>query len=210
MKPGKWDRSRLLADTIVPWYTYEAVLWLYQNARPEWNVLEWGAGASTIWFARHCAAVSSIESDEKWSIKIEEDFGIGDGEAAAKSEILFVPGQPKGSRPYYSNVTKLYHVEAAETPIEAWAPQRYDIVSVDGRARNGCMYHAIADDLVKPGGYLLLDNSERKKYDLGRSFVPKDWHEMKFYGPGRGCPTLPGVTEGRLRTWQTTIWRRPV
>ena len=80
--------------------------------------------------------------------------------------------------------------------IDDYADESFDLVAVDGRARCACVWHARAK--VKPGGYLMLDNSDRPFYDPARQYL-SDWEKRDLFGPG------PYVD----RFWGTTFWRRP-
>jgi hypothetical protein len=73
----------------------------------------------------------------------------------------------------------------------------YDLILVDGRARMDCL--RIAAQLLRPKGALVLDNSERDRYQRGRALVPEEWRRLDF--PGM-CPYL-------WETSQTTVWVRP-
>lgn len=46
--------------------------------------------------------------------------------------------------------------------IEEYPDESFDLVLVDGRHRSFCIPHAIPK--VRPGGYLMLDNSDRRGY----------------------------------------------
>ena len=71
------------------------------------------------------------------------------------------------------------------------ADQQFDYISVDGRARATCL--EIAIKMLKPdGGILVLDNSDRSRYQPGIIKVPFTWKRFDFDG---------GSDFG-----QTTIW----
>lgn len=80
--------------------------------------------------------------------------------------------------------------------IDAFPDRSFDLIFVDGRARSSCIFHA--RNKVKPGRFLMLDNSERNYYSFGKELLI-DWERKDFFGPG---------PYGRY-FWQTTIWRRP-
>jgi hypothetical protein len=66
-------------------------------------------------------------------------------------------------------------------PLEQLSQYNYDLIIVDGRYRVHCIKNTF--NLVKPGGYLLLDNSERKDYNSGISFLDeKGWKKRVFNG----------------------------
>lgn len=57
--------------------------------------------------------------------------------------------------------------------------QLYDYISVDGRARTGCILRAIK--LLKPNnGVLVVDNSERSRYKCSINKIPKKWSRFDF------------------------------
>lgn len=76
----------------------------------------------------------------------------------------------------------------------------YDIVLVDGRRRVECVKHAIPF----VGKYLILDNSERERYQEAHDAIPDTWIRRDFYGAGRKDPWKLG----EHREWQTTIYER--
>jgi hypothetical protein len=50
----------------VPWYSYPAIEFLEQFDFSKNKVLEYGCGNSTIWWAKKCKSVISIEHDQKY------------------------------------------------------------------------------------------------------------------------------------------------
>lgn len=67
--------------------------------------------------------------------------------------------------------------------IDQFEPEYFDIVVVDGRARNSCIKRAIPH--IKRGGYLIVDNSERKYYlsPFPNLNNPSEWEKREFMGP---------------------------
>ena len=139
-----------------PWLTREAITHLSGTVRSGAKILEYGAGASTIWFAKRAFVVDSIEHDRAWFDLVRQ---------AVEMEGLPNVG--------------LHHVPATNDFEEyvqfgrQLGTQRggYDVVVVDGRRRVRCM-KAIAE-FVTPGGLLVLDNAERPKYSEGHEFLSK-------------------------------------
>lgn len=78
----------------------------------------------------------------------------------------------------------------------------FDLICVDGRDRVECCLNSMT--LVKPGGYLLLDNSERRRY--GRVFdVCKDagWKLFEY------TQEKPDSVGFMYKNWKTSWWEKP-
>ena len=50
----------------LPWFGYRAIKRLDQLIQPSWSVLEFGSGMSTLWLAKRCGHLLSVETDETW------------------------------------------------------------------------------------------------------------------------------------------------
>lgn len=50
-----------------PWIALGAILALERLLQPMWRVLELGSGGSTVFWAKRCAAVQSLETDAEWA-----------------------------------------------------------------------------------------------------------------------------------------------
>jgi predicted O-methyltransferase YrrM len=150
------------------------------------SVLEFGSGASTLWFAREGVRLVSVEHDKKWYEFIKKELGTLDTltEYIHKS----LPYNDICSRFYANNV-------------------KFDLVSVDGRGRVGCVKSS--HDLVRPGGYLLLDNDERSKY--------RETHKILDHWEKKECEQVGPDYTGWIKwkkshpehRWVTTIWKKP-
>src|SRR3954447_10436417 len=55
----------------VPWMAPSAVARLDVVLRPSSTLLELGSGRSTAWYARRCAAVTSVEPNDQWATEVE-------------------------------------------------------------------------------------------------------------------------------------------
>jgi hypothetical protein len=120
------DRNR-------PWIVPSAIHRLDQIMKPDWRVLELGAGASTGWLAARAANVLSFETSRDWYEEVIK---------RCNADIRHV-GQ-----------------EELSGAIRGQAPGSFDLVIIDCSGdRFGLIEPSKA--LVKPGGYLLLDNSDR-------------------------------------------------
>jgi hypothetical protein len=74
----------------------------------------------------------------------------------------------------------------------------FDLVVVDGRARNDCIKYGAGH--VKPGGMLVLDNSDRARYQDGTDILAaRGWPREDFFGAGPYNAWF----------WMTSVWTRP-
>jgi hypothetical protein len=58
------------AGDVLPWYSYPMIDLLSQKDFSDKSVLEFGAGHSTLWWARRAARVVSFEEDQAWHARI--------------------------------------------------------------------------------------------------------------------------------------------
>jgi hypothetical protein len=112
----------------------------------------------------------SVEHDAAWHQRVSPALGSGSGARVWRRD--------------------LDDGDAYVAAIDELAGPPLDLVTVDGRRRVDCVRRAL--DRVRPGGYLLLDDSHRPRYAPALELLT-DWE--------RSCFDF-----GLL---QTTIWRRP-
>lgn len=130
-----------------PWWTREAITWMDQYLKANMNVLEWGAGASTVWLAQRVRYLLSVEHDQQWADLIG-------GQLEPYKEGHFIDCLPLG-------------FEYCEPPAE-----ELDAAFVDGRLRVFCCIYA--GQKLSSGGILLLDNAEDPTYAEVHELL-KDW-----------------------------------
>lgn len=130
------------AGAAQPWLSYAAIDWLEANIRPNWKVLEYGLGSSSLWWAEHVGALTIIEHDPLW---IER---LGD-RLPSWVQLVFIDQ----ADPLYRD----YAVQEMAAGAPAW-----DVISVDGKRRNSVIKRAAK--AVQPGGLLLFDDSQKVRY----------------------------------------------
>ena len=163
-----------------PWIVPAAIGFLRRRIRSGWSVLELGAGRSTPWFARRAGAVLSFEDNEFWADQARErlrELGL-------------------------TNVV-LRHlpVEGFKNEVDLLPESSFDLVVVDflesaAVTRVDVLKPAIRK--VRPGGLLLLDDSDRPGYAEAFELLA-GWRFRKF----------AGVKDGWPEACETGFFRRP-
>ena len=163
-----------------PWLTPESVAFLEElvNSNLELKVLEFGCGGSTMWLARKLqfpqARLVTVEHDPEWYKAIRSRVGAG--------VEMHLKQRPYGG-------------------ICSDFPDDYfDLVLIDGRNRVLCAAYAMR--IVKPGGFIMLDNAERREYTPIGSVLLKEWQCRRT--AQYNCPEA--AADG---VWATDIWRKP-
>lgn len=184
-----------LSDEL-PWMTYGAIDWLADHLTKEMTLFEWGSGGSTAFFAQRVKQVVAVEHDSLWYRNVLQTL-----EKKAYNNVTFTlvePVQAENIDPWFTTTDPKYAGHSLEQyvkKVDAYPDTFFDVVIVDGRARPGCIKHAISK--IKDGGYLLLDNSERLIYQTGWSLA-EGWENFKIWGPGP-YNSYP---------WETRVWRK--
>lgn len=134
---NEWQHRDPSNDLVFPWYTKsfldELVTWELSDK----VVFEYGAGASSLWWAKKCKRLFGVESNDHYSEAVNKALGW--------PAIKFEAG-----RDYYVKDVFYCHVP-------------YDIIIIDGEPiawRDDCVKPAL--DCLKPGGKLIIDNWEQK------------------------------------------------
>jgi hypothetical protein len=126
---------------VRPWISYRAVKFLDERIRPEWSVIEFGSGMSTLWFAPRCGFVHSIETNDDW--------------------YQFLSPRLRGAK----------HVRYELRPLDKcydvsdYADASVDLAFVDGEWRSRCVENVISK--IRPGGILYLDNTDLETNEPG-------------------------------------------
>ncbi len=146
----------------IPWVTYSFIDFIAERIKKEHTVFEFGSGNSTLYYAKRAKKVVSVEHDRDWFNKISSG-------KPANSDMVFCALQSNGD---YSK-------------MPASMGQKFDIIIVDGRDRVNCCYHSI--QALSETGVVVLDDSERAKYNDARVFFQKEgFKELSFSGISPG------------------------
>lgn len=201
----QWIRSagfapldQISPDKTYPWYTFRSIEYLEHIIRPDMKVLEYGSGYSTLWWARRVAEVTSVERSKVWCDGLEK--------AIKKNNFKNVRlvHFDKFTQEINDSLCESKKPDEVPSVVNQYvlaanpSPAQYDVVIVDDVYRN--VTSALALEFIKPGGVLILDDSERKWYQPTIEALDRQrWSFASFYG----------ATPYHFVEKQTTIWFKP-
>ncbi len=155
----------------VPWYTYPAIELLKSKDFSGRNVLEFGAGQSTIWWSQRARSVVSLDANLEWYQRVK---------AAAPKNV------------------ELHHAdrELRVFDFSKIASRSFDVVIVDGLNR----YRAaeLGESVLAADGCLVVDNSDTYAgssgdYPITTRLRNLGYSRVDFYGHAPGV-ILPHCT----------------
>jgi predicted O-methyltransferase YrrM len=130
---------------------------LFEGAK----VLELGSGNSTAWLINHGAEVISYEHSETWYAQMKGAF-----KEISHGEIRLFPH-------YYEEIARL-------------ESSSFDICIVDGIDRGLCVKAIIENNLLKPDGILIFDDSERRwfasEYTEACELIEQTYSQIEYIG----------------------------
>jgi len=130
-----------ILDAPYPRYTTPTVEYLASRVGPGSRVLEWGAGSSTLWFAKRGASILSVEHDPRWHRLTSERL-------------------PESSRILQRDLGPAYW-----RPVESI--REFELIAIDGRCRSECAAFVLEEVRAgrhRPGMALVFDDSQRARY----------------------------------------------
>lgn len=147
----------------IPWYSYPIVEFLMNKNFKDKIILEWGAGHSTLWWAKHAKKVITFESDVTWYEYIYK----------------LCP----------SNVSLFLISDNINDAKEYLGKQHFDIIIVDGFSRFECS--SLSIDFLAKDGCIILDNSEgfwgeEGEFPILDLFRKKEFKRIDFFGYSAG------------------------
>ncbi len=190
---GAWTSVKDYGDKALPIITIDALKFLIREVDKGRinSVLEFGGGGSTIWFSKqNLKKFISVENNLEWQKKLKTFIKNNNCELIHKNT------------PYYG-------------VADGFDDESFDLVFVDGRDRVSCVNKSIR--LVKPGGILMLDNSERKIYKEIYNKL-SSWEMVKTTQTKPNLTTDLGKYSGHKKNhnynspdgyWATTWWVKP-
>lgn len=163
-KQSQWNKDYKVMDhdgNSIPWLTYPFLNFIEPRLNKNMEVFEYGVGYSSVWWAKKCKGLTAVESSQEWIDLVKNSLSADD---------------------------KLSIFYADEKVSFCTAPERtnkkYDIVIVDqadDMDRNLAMQNAI--NYLSDDGVLILDDSEREKYNIGKQYLFQNgFKELEFMG----------------------------
>lgn len=130
----------------VPWLSPAAVAKLTAIIQPHFRVLEHGCGGSTLWFAERVQYVIATDANSVFRDRINDRL------------------DPQRGRVF---------AEIAD-PYARQNIDKFDLLLIDGEpVTDRAAWLIAAPDLVKSGGWVILDNANRPEYTQERAELKK-------------------------------------
>lgn len=175
-----------------PWANKDTINWLGNYLKYEKKIFEYGCGNSTLFYAKNAGKVVSVEHDPyNYLINKKRLKNI------KNCQLLYsAPTKHKSKSNIFASMdpnNKNKWFEKYVNTIAKFPDNYFDLVSINGEARNGCLINAVAK--VKNGGFILLNNSERAEYKVGTDHLGKFRNQV--FAQLSNCQDFPA---------QTTIW----
>lgn len=131
-----WLGNRTI-ELEIPWLTPESIHMLELFCKPQHNVLEFGSGGSTLFFARRANLVTSIEPDLDWNRRVTMEL-VARG--IKNVDMCHLPD-----------------VESCRKVLTS-REAKYDIILVDCDGINRWGAAKLALDFVNKSGVIVVDN----------------------------------------------------
>ncbi len=151
-----------------PWLSPTSILFFKKYLEKDMVGAEFGSGSSTLFFAPRISKLYSVEHNEEWYHLINEKLT---GLNCSNVDYRFVVQNDKSD--FVDDVFDLEEKRDFEIrrdyvnyfrALNDIKDHSLDFAIVDGRARTECCHEILPK--IKKGGILILDNSERKRYEL--------------------------------------------
>lgn len=135
---------------MLPNFVQSSIPYLETILHKDMIMLEWGCGASTLYFADRVKELYVIEHDLKWFERIREKV------QDKKNVFMFYRPYPPAE--IYTNA-----------PFEVL--KRFHIIEIDGRLRVACCKVALQN--VYEDGYIVFDDIQNERYMQARQILSR-------------------------------------
>lgn len=204
----RWKSSLLSGrtplDDEIPWITFSAIDFLKKKLNRRMRVFEYGAGGSSVFFARYAQFVVTVEHDASWGMLVAERLASCNLD---NCQIKVIPPRIAGNVHAKDPADPASYVSSNEqyngysffdyvTAIDSYDDYAFDVVFIDGRARPSCFVHALPK--VSRGGFICWDNTDREHYAPAMELAGTNFDFYDFPGPS---PYISYFT-------RTSVWQR--
>lgn len=151
-------------NEAIPWVTYSFISFIEERLTKHMTMFEFGSGNSTQFYSKKVKNVVAIENDFDWYNKLLVKL-------------------PENVKLTYKSIENDKGDEYAMAVLEQ--NLNYDLIIVDGRYRVKCITNSIHK--LKKGGIIILDDSEREKYQEGVNLLKNNgFKQLDFWGISPG------------------------
>lgn len=188
-----------------PWMTNKSIEFIEQNLLPTDNVIEFGGGWSSIWWAKRANYTLTVEASPEWAATIIKEM-MPHPDAMAKWSMKFVPSDwnptPNEPKQYWkTNGSHLTEDNIANLTMKYLSIDfDADVIVIDGSIRpinidvvNQYLKHS---NIIR---MIIVDNMEfLRKYTIGKfeGYEQYDFHETNL-------SLIPTHQNGE---WCTSVW----
>ena len=159
----------------LPWWSYDSISYI-QKSRFD-KCFEWGSGGSTLFLAKICKSLKTIENDLDWYNKLNAEFQRKEFDnVSLRHEEIELSDPDSFLRSAYLNSLN----------------EKYDLITIDGQddfgpestwsARELCFERAQA--FIKPEGMIIVDDSWRYP-EIEKKSKAKKILRFESVGPSR-------------------------
>lgn len=140
-----WMPSQSQEIKPFPWLAPNVIAKLESIVKPHFRVIEHGCGGSTLWFAERAKEVLSFDGNKQWRDTINQKLN------QSKARVFVSLGE-------------MHELEK----------DKFDLLLIDGEPlEDRAKWLRAATNLVKPGGWVVLDNANRPDFAEERATLQK-------------------------------------
>jgi len=188
-----------------PWMTDGSIDFIEANLRTTDEVIEYGGGWSSLWWAKRAAFTLTVEADYKWASQLLNEVAAHP-ELMTRWALRFVPSDwnPDATRPKQYWTANAAHLTPAAAELMTnrylWIDFEPDVFVIDGSIRPKNI--EIVDEYLKSHHrprMIVVDNMETlSKFTVGRfdGFRQFDFPEFDI-------EKIPKHQNGK---WMTSVW----
>lgn len=178
---------------LVPWLTYSSITFLECLDLKRMNIVEFGSGASTVWFSERCKKITSYEFDSSYAVKTIQKCKTNNLEIITMDNFQ-TQNSDKPTESFQTLIEKdLQILDPAEKQIVATIDfKRFtkdveekiraaDLVVIDGGMRNLAIH--LTAEYANRNALVFVDNTDVTQIRSGLSpLKTHDFMEIPFSG----------------------------